>query len=119
MPRFTLRTMLGWVAAAALASYLAFEPFPPENEFVDLLVGATVSAAIGVGAVRHPWWCLALALAIYNLAPATDHGWNAATLAALGSITGWLFGAPAGWYARGRTPWGNQSAQAGSWTPGG
>jgi hypothetical protein len=67
---------------------------------VNFLVGATVSAAFGVGAARHPWMCLALGLFLWNWVPLIDHGEDARSLSVRGSCLAWVIGAPAGWYSR-------------------
>jgi len=105
LPRFrlTVRRMLVWVAIASIASHLALEPFPPRNPLVNFLVGATVSAAFGVGAARHPWMFLAIGICLWNWVPLIDHGEDARSLSVRGSFVAWAIGAPAGWYSRRRT----------------
>jgi hypothetical protein len=102
--RFTLRQAMLWVLIAAIASLIVSEmgePILPQNQTVDILVGLAVSAAFGVGAVRHPVIFLAILLLVWNCAPAIDHpSVNAATLSIGGSCIAWLIGAPAGYYSR-------------------
>ncbi len=100
--QFTLSRVMGWVVVAAVAAYLVFEPFPPDNPVVNFVIGAMVSAAFGVGASRHPWLFLALGLYLWTFVPLIDHGEDARSLSVRGSVIGWLIGAPAGWYARRR-----------------
>lgn len=92
------------VVIASIASYLVFEPFPSENPVVNLLVGATVSLAFGLGAARHPWIFLAIGLVLWNCVPLVDHGDTARSLSVKGSFLGWIIGAGAHWYSRTRRP---------------
>jgi hypothetical protein len=95
-----------WIAVAivgAIASVLALElwqPFPLLGTEVDVVVGAVVSGAIGVGAVRRPWVFLAIALVVWAAAPVIHDGFNAVTLSSSGCVLGWMIGAPAGWISR-------------------
>ncbi len=102
--RFTLSRAMLWVVMAAMASFVAlelWEPFLPRNKTVDILVGLAVSAAFGVGAVRHPRVFLVILVAVWLLAPRIDHPEvNAATLSVGGSFTAWLIGARAGCCSR-------------------
>ncbi|WP_406699105.1 hypothetical protein V5E97_09520 [Singulisphaera sp. Ch08] len=102
--RYKLRQLMGWVVIVAIASVLAseiWEPFPPRNKQVDFLVGAAVSVAVGVGAVRHPLTFLAIALVLWGGAPVIDHGFNAVTLSAQGGALAWMIGSSWGWLSRG------------------
>jgi hypothetical protein len=102
--RFTLRRAMLWVVVAAVASLIVSElgePILPQNKTVDILVGLAVTAAFGVGAVRHPLISLAILLLVWNVVPKIDHpSVNAATLSVGGSCIAWLIGAPAGYYSR-------------------
>jgi hypothetical protein len=102
--RVTLRRLMLWVAIAAIGSLIVSElaePIRPHNKTVDILVGLAVSAAFGVGAVRHPLIFLAIGLVVWKCTLAVDHpSVNAATLSVGGSFIAWLIGAPAGYCSR-------------------
>ena len=92
-----------WVVMAAIASFIALEvmePFAARSEAVDIPVGLVVSGAFGVGAMRHPWYFLAILVMLACATAAERPNINAATLSAGGSFIAWLLGAPAGCFSR-------------------
>ena len=97
------RRLAATVVVVLIASVVVLElwqPFPPRSEVVDVVVGAMVSGAFGVGAVRRSWIFLAVALLVWAGAPVIHHGFNAVTLSAQGCVLAWMVGAPAGWVSR-------------------
>lgn len=97
------RRLMATAVVVPIASLLVLElwqPFSPGGKGVDIVVGAVVSGAFGVGAVRRPWVFLAVALMVWAGAPVMHHGFNALTLSAQGCVLAWMVGAPAGWVSR-------------------
>ena len=93
--RFTLGRVMIWVVMAAIASFIALEvmePFAARSDAVDLLVGLVVSGAFGVGAMRHPWYFLAILVVLACAATTQRPNVNAATLSVGGSFIAWLVG---------------------------
>lgn len=77
----------GLGVVAAIASVMASElwsPFPPQSRLVDVVLGATASGVVGVGAVRHPLKFLTIVLVLWGCASGIDHGFNSVTLSAQG-----------------------------------
>ncbi len=101
--QLSLRQWMAVAVVVPIVSILVLElwqPFPPGSKVVDVVVGAVVSGAFGVGAVRRPWVFLAVALVVWAGAPVMHHGFNAVTLSAEGCVLAWIVGAPAGWVSR-------------------
>lgn len=98
-----------WMAVAGVVPIVLvltlelWQPFPPGSGAIDVVVGAVVSGAFAVGAVRRPWVFLAIALLVWEGSPVMHDGFNAVTMSAQGCVLAWMVGAPAGWISRSMT----------------
>ena len=104
--RLSFRQWMAVAGVVPIVSVLTLElwqPFPPGSGVIDVVVGAVVSGAFAVGAVRRPWVFLTIALVVWAGAPVMHDGFNAVTLSAQGCVLAWMVGAPAGWISRSMT----------------